>query len=238
MKILLITGASSDLGTQLLRYVIKRYDFVWVHYRQMNDSLMEICRNFSGKIGLLQADFLKETDVGRITAEMLARGKIPNHVVHLPAEKYMLGAFHRTDWEVYERNIAVSVRSAVMILREVLPKLARSDDGRIVFVLSECTCGAPPAYTTHYTVTKYALLGLLRALAVEYEKKGIMINGISPGMMETKFLDEISGLIVEKNARENPSGKNIETVELMDIFEMLLFGSCRITGQNIAVRSL
>lgn len=49
-------------------------------------------------------------------------------------------------------------------------------------------------------MTKYALLGLLRTLSVEYEKKGIMINGISPGMMETKFLDGISRLVVEKFA--------------------------------------
>lgn len=238
MKTLMVTGASSDLGTEFLRHVVNRYDFVWVHYRQMNDRLLEICQEFSEKIGLLQADFLEEADIGRITGEVIARGIIPNHLVHLPAEKYMLCAFHKTDWEVYERNLAVSVRSAAMILREFLPKLARPDDGRVVFVLSECTCGAPPAYTAHYTVTKYALLGLLRTLSVEYEKKGIMINGISPGMMETKFLDGISRLVVEKNARDNPSGKNIETVELMDVFDLLLFGSCRISGQNIAVRSL
>lgn len=238
MNILLITGASSDLGMELLGHVAGRYDFVWAHYHQMNDRLMQLCREFSEKIGLLQADFLEEADVVKMTKEMAASGKIPNHIVHLPAEKYMLCAFHRTDWEVYERNLAVSVRSAAMILREVLPRLARTDDGRVIFVLSECTCGDPPAYTAHYTMTKYALLGLLRTLSVEYEKKGIMINGISPGMMETKFLDGVSRLVAEKNARQNPSGKNISPAELMDVFEMLLFGGCRISGQNIAVKSL
>ena len=57
-------------------------------------------------------------------------------------------------------------------------------------------------------------------------------------MMETRFLDELPGFVREKNAKERASGKNIEVKELLDVFDLLLFGGCRITGQNIAVEAL
>ena len=59
MKILLVTGASSDSGTALLRHIVCRYDLVWAHYRQMNDALMELYQASPEKIRLVQADFLK-----------------------------------------------------------------------------------------------------------------------------------------------------------------------------------
>lgn len=239
MNTLLVTGASSDVGIKLIDYMVQRYDFVWAHYHQMNDKLMEIHHSFPEKIRFVQADFFKRDDTKKMIEEIAHAHLIPNHIVHLPAEKYMLSNFHNTEWEVYERNTFISIRSIIMILQRFIPEvIKRASEGRIVFMLSECTCNLPPAYTAHYTMTKYALLGLMKALAAEYEKKGIMVNGISPGMMETKFLDQIPRLVIEKSARENSSGKNIEVKELMDVFELLLFGNCMISGQNIAIKSL
>lgn len=238
MRTLLVTGASSDVGMELIRYAIQRYDYIWAHYHQMNDKLMEIYQKYPEKTGLVQADFLKEADVEKLIQEIISKQIIPTHIVHLPAEKYSLFHFQSTEWDVYEKNISISIRSIVMILKEFMPKIVKSGDGRIVFMLSECTSDLPPAYTAHYTMIKYALMGLVKELAVEYEKKNVMINGISPGMMETKFLDNVSRLVIEKNAKENPSGKNIRVNELMAVFEMLLFGNCRISGQNIVVKSM
>lgn len=238
MKVLLITGASSDVGIELLRKMVHKYDFVWVHYHKMNERLMDVYKGMPERIGLVQADFLEQQDTRELVEEIMQKQKIPNHIIHLPAEKYLLSNFHQTDWSVYEKNLEVSLRSAVILLKAFIPYLIRSGDGRVVFMLSECTCNNPPAYTAHYTVTKYALLGLVKELAVEYGKKGLMVNAISPGMMETKFLDRISHHIKEKNAADTPSGKNIMVEELVDVFQLLLFGNCRISGQNIAVESL
>ncbi len=238
MKILLVTGASSDYGTALLRHIVCRYDLVWAHYRQMNDALMELYQASPEKIRLVQADFLKRQDVEAMARIIFESRQIPNHIVHFPADKYTLSHFHSTEWEVYERNLSISVRSAVLLLQRLIPGMIKAGDGRIVFMLSDCTCNSPPACTAHYTMIKYALLGLVKTLSAEYGKKGIMINGVSPGMMETRFLDELPGFVREKNAKERASGKNIEVKELLDVFDLLLFGGCRITGQNIAVEAL
>lgn len=82
MKILLVTGASSDSGTALLRHIVCRYDLVWAHYRQMNDALMELYQASPEKIRLVQADFLKRQDVEAMARIIFESRQIPNHIVH------------------------------------------------------------------------------------------------------------------------------------------------------------
>lgn len=68
-----------------------------------------------------------------------------------------------------------------------IPNMAKKKYGRIVFMLTSCTINNPPKYQSSYVTVKYALLGLMKALAVEYADRGITVNGVSPDMMETKF---------------------------------------------------
>ena len=83
---------------------------------------------------------------------------------------------------------------------------------------------------------KYALLGLMRNLASEYAAKGVMVNAVSPDMMETKFLSGLPELILEQNAKKNPLGRNIHVEEVTPTIEYLLSSASDIvTGQNIGV---
>ena len=73
-------------------------------------------------------------------------------------------------------------------------------------------------------------------MAVEYAGKGITINGISPEMIETKFLSETPELIVKSNARENPLGRNLVVGDVVPAIKFLLSDQAGcITGQNIAI---
>ena len=103
-------------------------------------------------------------------------------------------------------------------------------------MLTSDTVDMPPKYQSSYVTVKYALLGLMKSLAVEYAEKGITFNGISPDMIETKFLSELPELIVENNRNNSPLGRNIRIDEIVPIFEYLLSDAgASMTGQNIAV---
>ena len=84
-----------------------------------------------------------------------------------------------------------------MILQAFIPKMSKQNYGKIVFMLSAYLLGIPPKFQSPYITVKYALLGLMRNLASEYAAKGIMVNAVSPDMMETKFLSELPELIKE-----------------------------------------
>ena len=103
-------------------------------------------------------------------------------------------------------------------------------------MLTSCTINIPPKYLASYVTIKYALLGLVKALSAEYCSKGIEINGISPSMINTKFLNNIPELIVNQNAINSPTKKNLDVDDVIPTFEFLLSEKSNgITGQNIAI---
>jgi len=88
--------------------------------------------------------------------------------------------FKDATWHTFQREMDIELRSIVMVLSRFLPLMAKDGVGKIVFILSSVCSGVPPKALAHYTTTKYALLGLMKALAAEYADKHISINAVSP----------------------------------------------------------
>ena len=79
-------------------------------------------------------------------------------------------------------------------------------------------------------------MGLMKALAQEYAGKGVTINGISPTMIETKFLNDIPDLLVQQNAMNSPTKENLKVQDVVPTISFLLSNNANsITGQNIAI---
>lgn len=235
-KILLVTGASSEVGGALIRRVAENYTAVWAHYHS-SSSLIESLRKDIGNIIVpIQADFSDIESTRSLITTITESGKIPNHVVHLSAQKVHNLQFHKHSWENYQREIDISLRSITMILQEFIPKISKQKYGKIVFMLSSALLEMPPKFLCPYVTVKYALLGLMKNLAAEYASKGIAVNAVSPNMMETKFLSELPDLVKEQNAKNNPLGRNIYVDEVVPTIEYLLSAASNVvTGQNIGV---
>ena len=76
----------------------------------------------------------------------------------------------------------------------------------------------------------------MKALAVEYAGKGITVNGISPGAVETKFNSELPEFVINQYAEGRASGRNFLVQEVVPTIQFLLSSkSNSITGQNIAL---
>ncbi len=235
-KILLITGASSDVGDNLINKVYKEFDYIIAHHIGDNENLLKWKEKLGEKLILIKGNFLDESDTYKFVEDIKNTGKIPTHIVHLPAGKYENIKFSKMNWEKFNTDINIAVRSLVIILNEFLPVMAKNKYGKVVVMLTSCTTNIPPKYVSSYVTSKYALLGLVKALANEYADKGIRINGVSPTMMETKFLKNIPELIVKQNAMNSPTGTNLSIDDVTPMFEFLLSDkSDAITGQNIAI---
>ena len=89
------------------------------------------------------------------------------------------------------RKVLIFKLNPFFNLKYILPFMKKNKYGKILTILSSVTIGQPPGHMSSYVTSKYALLGLLRSLAAEYSKYKICINSISPGMINTKFLNEI-----------------------------------------------
>ena len=85
----------------------------------------------------------------------------------------------------FHRSVNVNIYSAYLMSYNLLPKMLKKEKGNIIIVSSGASSikGAPNRFI--YGTTKAALNGFVKAVAVDYVKKGIRCNAILPGTVET-----------------------------------------------------
>ena len=234
-SIVFITGASSDLGVELINNLSGKCIIV-AHYYRDNTKLLELKKVSNNKIILVQADFSSEKDIMEMLDNIEAEVGIPDKIIHLAAPKFKNIRFQDVEWDTLQKEINISLGSITIILNRFLPKMAVLKRGRVITVLSSVVLGVPPKALTHYTTVKYALLGLMRALASEYADKKITINCVSPSMIETKFLSLINKRIVELSAEMHPLKRNAKVTDVIPSLLMLLSDDAAyITGANLQI---
>lgn len=237
-EILLVTGASSDIGLALIRSLLSTANppIVLAHSYMGGKCIQALKNEFGELVRPLQADFSRSEKVLELVAKIESEYGVPSSVIHMPAVPVIYERFSKFPWEQFKRDMAVQLHSAIILLQRLLPKMAKLSRARVVFVVSSVTHGMPPKFMSHYTILKYAELGLMRALAAEYASSNVRINSISPGLVETKFLQNISEAAVQMAASANPQGRNAFPHDIVGAIEFLLSpGADYITGIDIPI---
>jgi len=211
-------------------------DIVIAHYHSSADQIEEMKTKLHCKIVPVQADFEDQQSTLRFVEAIKALDLDITHILHCASGRTEMKRFAKLPWENYQKMLDTQVRSLFYVLSAFLPEMAKRKAGKVVTVLSSYVTGMPPQCLNDYVTAKFALLGMIKALAAEYAAKSVQINAVSPSMMETKFLQNTPELAVAKNAMEHPLKRNA-TVE--DVVPAILFllseQSNFITGQNYLV---
>ena len=232
-KVYLITGASSEVGRKLIQNLCGRHTDdgrhmkIYAHFSSHGEKLTQMQHNEqNAEIIPVKADLTKEEDIKGMLSVMKEAGDCPDCLVHLPAKKLVYNKLKKADWQAIATDMELQVHSLLTIGGHILPEMAKKGSGRVVIMLSAVTLGMPPKFMSQYVVTKYALLGLMKSMAMEYAEKGICVNGISPNMMETEFLSEIDERIIEMNRQSCTLKRNVNVEETVAAIEFLLSEEC------------
>jgi 2-hydroxycyclohexanecarboxyl-CoA dehydrogenase len=89
--------------------------------------------------------------------------------------------------EAWDRMIAVNLRGPYLCSREVVPDMLAAAWGRIINITSS-SIQTGAANMAHYVSSKGGLMGLTKALAMEFADKGITANMVPPGFIDTPML--------------------------------------------------
>ncbi|XP_061231773.1 dehydrogenase/reductase SDR family member 4-like [Neopsephotus bourkii] len=98
----------------------------------------------------------------------------------------VMGSTLEAEEEAWEKIFQVNVTAAAMLIRLVVPHMEKRGGGSIV-VMSSLAGYMPFPALGPYSVSKAALLGLVKALGPELRPRGIRINGVAPGLIRTRF---------------------------------------------------
>ncbi len=240
-KVYFITGASSEIGTAFIKSLEEKLKksgeraTVIAHYAAHNEALLALREELTA-VTLVpqQADLSRPEEVSDLIARVAEICECPDCILHLPASKLSYNRMKQFDWQSVLRDMEIQVHSLGEIGKKFLPKMGKRGNGKVAVMLTACTVGMPPKFMSQYVVVKYALLGLMKSMAAEFADKGVNVNGISPNMMETKFLDNIDSKIIEMNRTASAMKRNMRVEEVLPAVHLLLSeGSDYMNGVNL-----
>ena len=234
-KTILILGASSDVGLELISNTHKDFDAIVAHYNSNARQLDSLKETIGEKLHSIQADFSSIESTKNFIGQVEDNYGCPTHIVHFPATKVRNINFYKSNWEHVESDLNISLRSIYMITQHFVRHMSKAKCGKIVFMLTS-NVAVTPKYMLDYTTVKYALLGFMKSLATEYADKSIIVNAVSPSMIETKFLSNVPDMIIQQSAQNNPLKRNALVDDVVPAIRFLLSDEANyITGQNLII---
>lgn len=217
-KTVLITGGGSGIGADMALGFAQAGAKVWISGRR-EEALQSVAAR-SANIFTKAADVTFESDV---TALFDAAGA-PDIVIANAgqANSDPLVRLSKTKWD---EMLAVNLTGVFLTVREAARRMD-AGFGRII-AISSIAGFRGLAYAAHYSAAKHGVIGLVRAASVELADKGITVNAVCPGYIDTEMTDRSADVIIEKTgksmdearailARQNRHNRLITAAEVTD----------------------
>lgn len=216
-KVALVTGASRGIGAATAKLFAAHGADVVVNYnigRKDAEEVVSDIRSAKGSAIAVRADVTKRPDVEAMTAAAVKRFKKIDILINNAMSNAIPVEFEKVQWEQMQQDIDVAVKGAFNCIQAVLPIMLKNNYGKVVNITTIYSNSAPPPGFTKYVTAKTALLGLTRALAIEYASKNIFFNVVSPGFTETDLGAHIPEWLKKKMALDVPLKRNAQPLDI------------------------
>jgi len=110
--------------------------------------------------------------------------------------------------DMWDAMLRVNATGAFYCMRALVPMMVDAKWGRVVNIAS-IAARAGAAYIAAYSASKHALLGLTRAIAAEVAAKGVTVNAICPGYVDTEMTDRSAAFISARTRRNEQEARKI-----------------------------
>ncbi len=190
-KVALVTGGSRGIGRAICQALAQRGAKVIINYRSREDAAKETAELVSAAGG---EPVLAGFDVAdRAAAQEAIAALAKEHGLHILVNNAGIAVnglvlrFKQEDWQ---RSVDVNMAGAFYCTQAAARSLLKAKaDGRVInisSVVGEAGNGGQAAYAA----TKAGLIGMTKALAKELAGRGVTVNAVTPGYIETDMTDE------------------------------------------------
>ncbi|MCK8786023.1 SDR family oxidoreductase [Roseomonas sp. NAR14] len=194
-KVVLVAGGAKNLGGLIARDLARQgAGAVAIHYNSAateaaaRETLVAV-QTAGAEAALFQADLTGGAAVKGLFADVVTRFGRPDIAVNTVGKVLKKPIVETTEAE-YDEMAAVNAKSAFLFIREAGRQLA--DNGKLVTLVTSLLGAFTPFYAT-YAGTKAAVEHFTRAAAKEFGARGISVNAVGPGPMDTPFFYPAEG---------------------------------------------
>lgn len=236
-KVALVTGGSRGIGKAIaLRLAEHGMDIVVNYVRHKQDALTtaEQVEKFGQRCLLVKANVAKESDVEAMFNTIAEEFSSLDVLVSNAASGVLKPVMELTERH-WNWAMNINARALLSLVHHSLPLM--KEGGRVIAVSSIGSVRAIPNYTT-VGASKAALESLVRHLAVEFGPRGIRVNTISAGVVDTDALKKFPNreTILDNALQRTPLGRLITTDDVADVTLFLCSNLANmIQGQVITV---
>jgi NAD(P)-dependent dehydrogenase (short-subunit alcohol dehydrogenase family)/acyl dehydratase len=235
----LVTGASGGIGAEIAHTLASRGAAIAVNYFQNSaraNTLVDSIRKSGGEAIVTQGDVRNPEDVERILATVRGQFGRLDWLVNAAIGGLSTRPFVERQWSDFQEQLDYQLKAVVQMCQAVYRGMKAAGGGAIVNILSQVTADQPPSGMADYVSAKYALLGLSKALAVEWATDQIRVNMISPGLTETDLTQHYHDRIFKMEASRTPLKRIAQPVDIANSVAFLLSKEAAfLTGVNLFV---
>jgi 3-oxoacyl-[acyl-carrier protein] reductase len=236
-KTVLVTGASRGIGRAAAVAMAEAGANVAVNFQSTFPAAKETCaavRNLGVRARLYQANVAHEDEARAMVAEVIDDfGRIDVLVNNAGITRDK--SFLKMTQPMWDEVLQVNLHGAVHVAQAVLPGMIEAGWGRIINVSS--IVGQTGNFgQANYAAAKGALIALTKSLAREVARKGVTVNAVAPGFIETDMTKDMLPAALDAVKGMTPAGRLGRPEE---VAAAILFLACPaasyITGQVLAV---
>ena len=215
-RVALVTGAASGIGAGIAQgFAAEGADLALVDLVEESTAapVLDAARRLGARVTYHRADVSDETAVRTAAAEAIAaHGQVDVLVNNAGIfTQSLLEDMPVADWD---RVLAVNLRGTFLVTRVLIEPMLARGWGRVINIASQLgQIGG--SEVVHYSASKGAVIAFTKALAREVARRGVLVNAIAPGPIQTPLLDGETQAWRSAKLAELPIGRFGEVSEVV-----------------------
>jgi len=207
-KVAIVTGGSRGIGRAVSEMLARSGAHVVVNYAGNEAAARETVESIVAAGGKADAKQFDVSDAAAVDAAIsevhkrLGRLDILVNNAGIAMDQLLL----RVKPEEVERTFAVNVNGAIWCAKSAMRIMMRQRTGRIIHLSSVVAESGNPGQAV-YSASKAALIGLTKTLAREYASRGVTVNVVAPGFIETDMTSGLPDEAKKTILAQTPAGR-------------------------------